>query len=163
MDETVDGLTQASSVIAAVKCKEAASGIVTRAPDPLNVRAFPYFPEVVQVALAIVPVFPLPDESETVVPEPSLKEYAATSVEAAVFASKQTAINNTAVKNFIALYLSKKRKSPRKRLEVAVSHKQRLEWLLRNPLGYLPFGAKEPVRKFELQRACAQQRRTGCV
>jgi hypothetical protein len=51
----------------------------TRALLPLKTSAFPYFPAVVQVAFAIVPVFPFPEESATVVPVPSLNEYAATS------------------------------------------------------------------------------------
>jgi hypothetical protein len=62
-----------------VRCKDVASLTVTRALVPLNTRAFPYLPEVVQVAFVIVPVFPFPDESDTVVPVPSLKAYAATS------------------------------------------------------------------------------------
>ena len=35
-------------------------------------------PEVVHVAPLIVPLFPLPDASVTIIPEPSLKPYAAT-------------------------------------------------------------------------------------
>ena len=71
---TADGLTQASSVIPLVKCNDAASAIVTHAFVPLNTSALPYFPLVVQVAFVIVPVFPWPEESATVVPAPSLKE-----------------------------------------------------------------------------------------
>src|SRR5260370_742754 len=53
----------------------------TRALVPLKTSALPYFPAVVQVAFAIVPVFPFPEESATVVPVPSLNEYAATNPE----------------------------------------------------------------------------------
>jgi hypothetical protein len=51
--------------------------MVTKAFVPLNVKALPYFPEVVQVAPVIVPLFPLPDTSLTTVPLPSLNPYAA--------------------------------------------------------------------------------------
>src|SRR5450759_2464039 len=61
-----------------VNRSEAESFTVTCALVPLNVNALPYLPEVVHVALAIVPLFPLPDTSFTTVPLPSLKEYAAT-------------------------------------------------------------------------------------
>jgi hypothetical protein len=44
----------------------------------LNTSALPNFPDVVHVVFATVPVFPVPEESFTVVPEPSLNEYAAT-------------------------------------------------------------------------------------
>src|SRR5579872_2082746 len=76
---TVDGFTQASRVMALVKCREAESGMVTRAVVPLKTRALPYLPVAVQVAFEIVPVLPLPEASVTVVPEPSSKEYAPTS------------------------------------------------------------------------------------
>ena len=52
--------------------------MVTRALVPLKTKASPYLPEVVQVALVIVPLLPLPEESLTVVPVPSLNAYAAT-------------------------------------------------------------------------------------
>ena len=52
--------------------------MMTRALVPLNVSAVPNFPLVVQVAPLIVPVWPLPETSATVVPVPSLKLYAAT-------------------------------------------------------------------------------------
>ena len=52
--------------------------MVTSALVPLKTRASPYLPAVVQVAFAIVPLLPLPEESWTVVPVPSLNEYAAT-------------------------------------------------------------------------------------
>ena len=41
-----------------VNCNEAALGIVTKAFGPLNESALPYLPEVVQVALWMVPVSP---------------------------------------------------------------------------------------------------------
>src|SRR5206468_13033752 len=52
--------------------------MVTKALVPLNVKAFPYLPEVVHVAPLIVPLFPLPDASFTTVPLPSSNPYAAT-------------------------------------------------------------------------------------
>src|SRR5512135_1695541 len=61
----------------AVRCSEAESGMVTRALVPLNTSALPDLPALVHVAFAIVPVFPFPDASATVVPVPSLNEYAA--------------------------------------------------------------------------------------
>ena len=72
------GYTHASSVIPVVNCSDAESLTVTNALVPLNVKAFPYLPEVVQVAPLIVPLFPLPDTSFTTVPLPSLNPYAAT-------------------------------------------------------------------------------------
>ena len=55
------------------------SGIVDPALVPLKTSALPNLPAVVQVALATVPLLPFPDESATVVPEPSSNAYAATS------------------------------------------------------------------------------------
>src|SRR6476620_4093856 len=81
--ETVVGSTQASRVIPELSCRDLLFGIVTRLLVPLKESALPYFPAVVQVALAIVPVLPLPDVSVTVVPEPSSKPYAATSPDGA--------------------------------------------------------------------------------
>src|SRR2546427_391193 len=78
---TVDGFTHASKVIPVVSCKDAALLMVTCAPVPLNTSARPYLPEAVHVAPLIVPVFPLPEASATVVPVPSLNEYAATRLE----------------------------------------------------------------------------------
>src|SRR5581483_6543886 len=75
---TVDGLTQASRVIAVVRCREAVSGTVTSEFEPLNTRALPYLPEAVHVVLVVLPLLPVPEESATVAPVPSLKEYAAT-------------------------------------------------------------------------------------
>ena len=67
------GLTQASRVMPVLKCSEAESLMVTSAPFPLNTSALPYLPAVVQVAAVIVPLLPVPEESDTVVPEPSVK------------------------------------------------------------------------------------------
>lgn len=44
----------------------------------MKLKAFPYLPDVVQVAPLMVPLFPLPDRSFTTVPLPSLNPYAAT-------------------------------------------------------------------------------------
>src|ERR1700690_3096944 len=76
---TEEGFTHASSVIPAPRCREAESLIVTRELDPLKTRAFPNLAAPVHVVFVRVPVFPLPDESATVVPVPSSNEYAATS------------------------------------------------------------------------------------
>src|SRR5271155_5204960 len=75
----VVGFTHASSVTALVRWRDAASFITTWAFVPLKDRAPPYLPLVVQVALTIVPVLPFPETSLTVVPDPALKSYAATS------------------------------------------------------------------------------------
>ena len=72
------GLTHASRVIPVVRCNESESSISIHAFVPLNTSALPYLPAVVDVAFAMVPVFPVPDASDTVVPVPSLNEYAAT-------------------------------------------------------------------------------------
>lgn len=73
------GKTQASSVIPVVRLSEAESLTVTRAFEPLKERALPNLPALVLVALSTVPVFPVPEESVVVAPEPSLNPYAATS------------------------------------------------------------------------------------
>src|SRR3989442_9703371 len=78
-DTTAVGYTHASSVMPVVRWSEAESLMVTIELVPLNTRALLYLPAAVHVPLVIVPVFPLPDESATVVPVPSLNEYAATS------------------------------------------------------------------------------------
>ena len=65
---TVDGLTHASSVIPVVSRNDAESGTITRALVPLKVRALPYLPSVVHAAFPVLPVFPFPDVSATVVP-----------------------------------------------------------------------------------------------
>jgi hypothetical protein len=75
---TVVGYTHASNVIPLVNCSDGALLMVTRAPVPLKLNAFPYLPEVVHVAPLIVPLFPLPDASFTTVPLPSSNPYAAT-------------------------------------------------------------------------------------
>src|SRR5579884_4296935 len=80
---TTDGFTHDSSVTAAVRSSAAASLTVTQAFVPLNDRALPYRPDVVHAAPEIVPVFPLPEASATVLPNPSLKLYAATNPDAA--------------------------------------------------------------------------------
>src|SRR5512138_368716 len=72
-----EGLTHASRVRAVVRWNDGVSLIVTREFVPLNDSAFPYLPLAVHVAFAIVPVLPCPDASATIVPEPSLNEYAA--------------------------------------------------------------------------------------
>src|SRR5262249_49121967 len=54
------------------------SGMSTRALVPLKDRAPPYLPAVVQVAPLMVPLFPEPELSVTVVPLPSLKPRART-------------------------------------------------------------------------------------
>src|SRR5437868_1779714 len=85
------GLTQASSVTAVLKRSAALSGTLTSALTPLNARASPNLPAVVQVAFVRVPVLPLPDASAALVPVPSLKPKAATRagfvVEASVVAA----------------------------------------------------------------------------
>ena len=68
------GFTHASNVIAEVSSSEGESLMVTIELVPLNTSALSYFPDVVHVALDIVPVFPFPDKSATVAPVPSLKE-----------------------------------------------------------------------------------------
>src|SRR4029077_5201821 len=64
--------------MALVNCSDGALLMVTNALVPLKDKALPYFPEVVQVAPLMVPLFPLPDTSFTTVPLPSLNPYAAT-------------------------------------------------------------------------------------
>jgi hypothetical protein len=61
-----------------VNCSDGALLMLTEALVPLKLKALPYWPEVVQVAPLIVPLFPLPDASLTTVPLPSLNPYAAT-------------------------------------------------------------------------------------
>ena len=80
---TVAGLIHASRVTAVVRRSAGASLTVTRAFVPLNESAFPNLPAEVHVAFEIVPALPRPDPSMTVVPLPSLKEYAATRFETA--------------------------------------------------------------------------------
>jgi hypothetical protein len=73
------GRTHASSVRAPLRRSDAESETVTQLLDPLNESALPLRPAVVHAAFEIVPVLPFPDASLTVVPAPSLNEYAATS------------------------------------------------------------------------------------
>ena len=51
---------------------------MTRALVPLNDSAPPYLPDADQVVFDVVPLLPVPEASPTVVPLPSLNEYAAT-------------------------------------------------------------------------------------
>src|SRR5436309_2515856 len=75
---TVEGLTHASSVIPLDRCNDAASETVTSELVPLNCNALPYLPDEAQVAFASAPLFPFPDPSLTVDPDPSSNPYAAT-------------------------------------------------------------------------------------
>src|SRR5262245_22781662 len=75
---TAVGRTHASSVIPVVSRSEAASAMSTRALVPLNARAPPYLPAVDHVALTIVPLWPLPEVSVSVLPRPRSKLYEAT-------------------------------------------------------------------------------------
>src|SRR5215471_17209254 len=68
--------------MALANCSDGALLMVTNALVPLKDKALPYLPEVVHVAPLMVPLFPLPDASVTIVPDPSLKAYAATGVAA---------------------------------------------------------------------------------
>ena len=52
--------------------------MLTRALVPLNDSAPPYLPDADQVVFDVVPLLPVPEASPTVVPLPSLNEYAAT-------------------------------------------------------------------------------------
>ena len=67
------GYTHASSVMPPVRSSEAESATVTQESAPLNHRALPYLPAVVQVAPETAPVLPCPEASAAVVPTPSLK------------------------------------------------------------------------------------------
>src|SRR2546430_3646684 len=75
---SVSGFTHASSVIRLVSCSEGELATVTQLEAPSKESALPYLPFAVHVVLLRVPVLPLPEESATVVPVPSLKEYTAT-------------------------------------------------------------------------------------
>src|SRR5262249_49810063 len=81
------GLTQASIVMAFVRSSVFASLTVTQSLTPLNERALPYLPEVVQVAPEMAPLFALPDESVALGPLPALKLHAPTSPVVEVAAS----------------------------------------------------------------------------
>ena len=52
--------------------------MLTRAFVPLKDSAPPYLPDADQVVFDVVPLLPVPEASPTVVPLPSLNEYAAT-------------------------------------------------------------------------------------
>src|SRR3954467_15872901 len=71
------GFTQASSVMAVVRSRDAESLTETKALLPLKLRAFPHLP-VTHVAPFTVPELPLPEMSEIVLPFPSSNPYAAT-------------------------------------------------------------------------------------
>ena len=76
---TVDGFTHASNVIADVRRRDAASGMVTM-PLPSNDRAPPKRPEVVrETPDPVAPLLLLPDASVVAVPLASSNPYAATS------------------------------------------------------------------------------------
>ena len=80
VEPSATGLIHASIVIPVVRSSSGASGIVTMLEEPLKDSAPPYLPAAVQAAFTIVPVFPLPEASATLAPEPSSNEYAATGV-----------------------------------------------------------------------------------
>ena len=65
-------------MIAVVKSSGFASATVTKSLTPSKLSARPKRPPVERVAPLIVPVWPRPDPSATVVPEASSKPYAAT-------------------------------------------------------------------------------------
>ena len=67
------GLTQASSVMPVVNRRSAASGMLTESLEPLKLSARPFLPVVVRVAPVMVPVWPWPVASVTVVPLVSSK------------------------------------------------------------------------------------------
>src|SRR3954451_21609496 len=68
------GFTHASRVIPDDRCRSAASLIVTQSLTPSNLSALPVWPVVVQVASRIVPVWPRPVVSVSVVPDPFSNE-----------------------------------------------------------------------------------------
>src|SRR5690242_14377351 len=74
----VTGSTHASRVIPALKSSDALSATDTRLDEPLNETAPPYLPAFDQAPFSTVPLLPRPEVSDTTVPEPSSKEYAAT-------------------------------------------------------------------------------------
>src|SRR5262249_17914951 len=77
---TTAGFTHASSDIPLDSCNDVEFGMSMRELVPLKFSPFPYFPAEVQVAFTSLPVWPFPDASAVVVPDPSSKPYAATSV-----------------------------------------------------------------------------------
>ena len=74
-----DGRTHASTVIPDERSSEAESGIVTQSLTPSKLNADANRPDELHVAPDTVPLFPRPEESATVAPEPALNPYAATS------------------------------------------------------------------------------------
>ena len=83
----MEGSTQASNVIPVDSCNDAEFGTVTTELVPLKLNAPPNFPAVLHVAFATVPLFPFPDASVTVVPEPSSNPYAATKADGSALAA----------------------------------------------------------------------------
>ena len=79
LEPSAAGFTHASSVIPFERSREFASATVTQLEEPLNDNAPPNLPATLHVAPLIVPLFPFPERSASVVPVPALKEYAATS------------------------------------------------------------------------------------
>src|SRR4051812_17151203 len=75
---SADGLTQPSIVSPLVMLSDALLLTVTRLLVPLNVSADPYLPAAVRVALASVPLLPLPELSVIPVPDVSSKPQAPT-------------------------------------------------------------------------------------
>src|SRR5262245_13764031 len=73
------GLTQASRVMPVVRSRLVECGIVTQSFTPSNDNVPPYRPAAVQVAPDTVPLFPVPDMSAVVAPDPSLNPRASTS------------------------------------------------------------------------------------
>src|SRR6476619_1966242 len=65
------GFTQAERVRELDRSSELESGTVILSSTPSKYNAFPTFPAVHRGPLTRVPVLPLPEESETVVPLPS--------------------------------------------------------------------------------------------
>jgi hypothetical protein len=76
-------LTHASNVIPLDNRNDAASGTVTTELDPLNCNAFPNLPPATHDAFKTDPLWPFPEASATVDPDPSSNPYDATSPDAA--------------------------------------------------------------------------------
>src|SRR5262249_18496592 len=73
------GFTHASTVMPLVSRSRALSATVTQAFEPLNDRAFPYFPAAAHAVFERVPVSEFPDTSAVLVPAPSSNPQAPTS------------------------------------------------------------------------------------
>ena len=69
----VVGKTQASRVMAVVRLSRLVALTVTQSFTPSKASALPNLPWVLQAAPEIVPVWPFPEASATLVPLPSLK------------------------------------------------------------------------------------------